>query len=303
MVSVAASAWLYPPRRRGEPGRGADHGLAGVAVDAVAGHGREVADRGRAVLPLREEAGDDVVADRELGHALAHRLHHAGAVGHRDAPVRRRHPSAHDGVVVVVERARVEPDPDLARAGGAGVGHVDELQPVEPAGRAEYDALHFRPDPCPPDIPDGLDCHARPCSSADSWSIETHVWDKSGRKEQPPKPRRSWRAVGTSMAHSDARCLRNIRIPLAKSAQAARAAKREVRVVARGDRPEPGGEAVEIDRGRGRHVLQVGPGQPAIAAAAQPEGAHPLREGALDPGPPGVAAPPLLGAEPSRGSP
>ena len=62
--------------------------------------------------------------------------------------------------------------------------------------------------------------------------------------------------------------------------------------------PEPGGEAVEIDRGRGRHVLQAGPGQPAIAAAAEPEGAHPLREGALDPGPPGVAAPPFLGAEP-----
>ena len=29
-----------------------------------------------------------------------------------------------------------------------------------------------------------------------------------------------------------------------------------------GDRPEPGGEPLEVDRGRGRHVLQVRLGQP-----------------------------------------
>src|SRR4051794_4667303 len=32
------------------------------------------------------------------------------------------------------------------------------------------------------------------------------------------------------------------------------------------DRPEPGGEPFEVDRGRGRHVLQVRLGQPPIAA-------------------------------------
>ena len=68
-------------------------------------------------------------------------------------------------------------------------------------------------------------------------------------------------------------------------------------------RPEPGGEALEVDRGRGRHVLQVGPGQPAVAAAAQAEGAHPLRDRALDPGPPRVGAPALLGREPPAGRP
>jgi hypothetical protein len=52
------------------------------------------------------------------------------------------------------------------------------------------------------------------------------------------------------------------------------------------DRPEPGGEPLEVERGRGCNVLQVGPGQSAVAAAAQPEGAHPLRDRALDPGPP-----------------
>src|SRR4051794_3129387 len=64
------------------------------------------------------------------------------------------------------------------------------------------------------------------------------------------------------------------------------------------DRPEPGGEPFEVDRGRGGDVLEVRSGQPAIAAATQPEGAHPLREGALDPGPPAVAVPALLGAQP-----
>src|SRR3954469_2683327 len=67
------------------------------------------------------------------------------------------------------------------------------------------------------------------------------------------------------------------------------------------DRPEPGGEALEVDRGRGRHVLQAGPGQPPVAAAAQPEGAHALRDRALDPGPPRVGAPTLLGREPPPG--
>src|SRR3954447_10236100 len=62
-------------------------------------------------------------------------------------------------------------------------------------------------------------------------------------------------------------------------------------------RADPGGEPLEVDRGRGGHVLQMGFGQPAIAAAAQPEGAHPLREGALDPGTPRVAAPALLRRE------
>jgi hypothetical protein len=34
-------------------------------------------------------------------------------------------------------------------------------------------------------------------------------------------------------------------------------------------RPEPGGEPLEVDRGCGRHVLQVGLGRPVIAAAAR----------------------------------
>src|SRR3954451_12556529 len=45
-------------------------------------------------------------------------------------------------------------------------------------------------------------------------------------------------------------------------------------------------------------MLQVRLGQPTVTAAAQPEGPYRLREGALDPGPPGVAAAPLLRCQP-----
>ena len=65
--------------------------------------------------------------------------------------------------------------------------------------------------------------------------------------------------------------------------------------------PEPGREPLEVDRGRGGHVLQVGLGQPPVAAAAQAEGADALRDGALDPGPSGVAAPALPRREPAPG--
>src|SRR4051794_19532334 len=79
----------------------------------------------------------------------------------------------------------------------------------------------------------------------------------------------------------------------------------EARGAGRGarDRAEPGGKALDIDRGRGRHVLEVRLGQSAVAAAAQAEGAHPLRNRALDPGPPRVATTPLLRREPLPGGP
>ena len=67
------------------------------------------------------------------------------------------------------------------------------------------------------------------------------------------------------------------------------------------DRAEPGREPLEVDRGRGGHVLQVGLGQPPVAAAAQAEGADAQRDGALDPGPSGVAAPALPRREPAPG--
>src|SRR5215212_1718355 len=63
------------------------------------------------------------------------------------------------------------------------------------------------------------------------------------------------------------------------------------------DRAELGREPLEVDGGRGGHVLQMGFGQPAVAAAAQPERAYPLRDRALDPGTPRVAAPALLRRE------
>src|SRR4051794_5166876 len=44
------------------------------------------------------------------------------------------------------------------------------------------------------------------------------------------------------------------------------------------DRPEPGGEPLEVDRGRGRHVLQVRLGQPAVAAATRSGGSPVVAE-------------------------
>jgi hypothetical protein len=73
-----------------------------------------------------------VAADLGFGHAPTHGLRHACTVGHEDAPVRGRHHPAHDGDVLVVERARVEADPDLAPAGGC---RGRAWRPV-PAGRA-----------------------------------------------------------------------------------------------------------------------------------------------------------------------
>ena len=88
VVSVAASTVAAASRRPGEPARRPHDDLARVAVDPVARHGGEIAQLGRAVLPGRKEAGHDVVAGRELGHPVAHRLDHTGAVGHRDAAAR-----------------------------------------------------------------------------------------------------------------------------------------------------------------------------------------------------------------------
>src|SRR5215217_468003 len=61
---------------------------------------------------------------------------------------------------------------------------------------------------------------------------------------------------------------------------------------------EPIPETAEVDSGRCRDVLQVDLGQPAIARPAQPEGAHALRDGALDPGPSGIKASSLRGRQP-----
>jgi hypothetical protein len=74
-----------------------------------------------------------VVAYRKLGHALSDCLHYAGAIRHRNAPVRRSDPSGNDEVVVIVERAPVKPDPDLARGRRTGVGHLDHFQSIKSA--------------------------------------------------------------------------------------------------------------------------------------------------------------------------
>src|SRR5688500_4673753 len=118
----------------GEPGRRPHHNLPRIAIDPIARGGREIRYSWWPLEPAWKEAGDHRVTRLELGHALAHRLDHAGAVGHRDACVRCWHPSAHDTIVVVVKRARVNPDPDLAGTGHSGTWHLGQLKLVEATG-------------------------------------------------------------------------------------------------------------------------------------------------------------------------
>ena len=133
MVNVAASAWLQPRGRAGEPVRRPDDDLPRVAVNAVAGCCREISDFGWSIVPKREEERDDVVTGREPGHALADSLHHARAVGHRDTPILGGDAAAGDREIVEVQRARMQPHPDLARSRRAGFADIDQLQPIQSA--------------------------------------------------------------------------------------------------------------------------------------------------------------------------
>jgi hypothetical protein len=115
---------VSPRRSRKVRGRSHDD-LAGIPVDAVAGRSGEVGDDGLAVLPEREEAGDHVVARRELRHDVADRLDHAGAVRHGYPSVCDRHATGHHAEIVVVQRARMDPDADLAKTERAGILEID----------------------------------------------------------------------------------------------------------------------------------------------------------------------------------
>src|SRR5271168_5426174 len=79
-LGVAPTAW-----RVGESRRRPYRKVRGEAVDAVAWRAGEFAHRsaGQPILPLGEEAGNDVIAWPELRHAFAYGFDHAGAVGHQ----------------------------------------------------------------------------------------------------------------------------------------------------------------------------------------------------------------------------
>src|SRR3984893_9191237 len=83
-LGVAPNAW-----RVGESRRRPYRKVRCEAVDAIAWRAGEVAHRspGQPILPLREEAGNDMVAWPELHYAFAHRFNHPGAVGHQYSTV------------------------------------------------------------------------------------------------------------------------------------------------------------------------------------------------------------------------
>src|SRR5690606_34186010 len=116
--------------------------LARIAVDTVAGRRREVADHCGAFEPRRKEARDDAVADREFRDAGADRLGDARGIGHRNAAVGRRDESRYDGIVVEIQRARMNADTDFAGTGIAWIREIDELQVVETAGFRDTYGFH-----------------------------------------------------------------------------------------------------------------------------------------------------------------
>ena len=74
-----------------------------------------------------------MVAWPELRHAFAHRFDQASAVGHQYPTVSGRVAAIGDQQVMVVERGRVQRDPDLARPGLTRVRDVLDLNPIQPA--------------------------------------------------------------------------------------------------------------------------------------------------------------------------
>src|ERR1700751_4485073 len=86
-----------------------------------------------------------MVAWPELCHAFAHRFDHAGAVGHQYPTVSGRVgvTAIGDQQVVVIERARVERDPDLAGPGLTRVRDIVALDPLQPARSTKDCSFHY----------------------------------------------------------------------------------------------------------------------------------------------------------------
>ena len=84
-----------------------------------------------------------MVAWPELRHALAHGFDHTGAVGHQYPTVSGRETAIGDQQVVIVERGRVECDPDLTRPGLTRVRDVVDLDPIQPARRTKDCSFHY----------------------------------------------------------------------------------------------------------------------------------------------------------------
>ena len=108
--------------------RSRDHGRACIAVYPVARRGGKACMQRLAIQPLREECRHHVVTHGEITDRLAHRLHHASAIGHRDAAIGGWHLSADNAQVMKIQRTGMQPHADLACRGLAGIGQRDGAQ-------------------------------------------------------------------------------------------------------------------------------------------------------------------------------
>ncbi len=81
------------------------HDFSGKAVGTIPWRTGKVTHAGvrQAILPLREKAGDHMVAGPEFADAAAHLFHNAGAVRHHDAPCFSRDRAVCDQQIVIVK--------------------------------------------------------------------------------------------------------------------------------------------------------------------------------------------------------
>ena len=119
---------MAPACRRAREGSGGrHHDLPGEAVDPVAWRGGEIGKSGLTVQPGRKEGGYDMVARLELRDLGADRLHHPGAIRHRDASIGGRKPSRHHAQIVEVQGGGMHTHADGGRSGFVGVEEVHQL--------------------------------------------------------------------------------------------------------------------------------------------------------------------------------
>jgi len=75
-----------------------------------------------------------VIAGLESVDACADRLDDARAVRHRNAPGLGGQHAADDAIVMEVQRARVNANPKLARAGLSRIADIDDLETIDAGG-------------------------------------------------------------------------------------------------------------------------------------------------------------------------
>lgn len=106
---------------------GGHHRRACIAIDAIAGRGGKAGMQRLTVQPLGEEGGHHMIANGELIHFRPDGFHHPGTIGHGDAALSGRHLPGHHAKVMKIQRACMQPHPDLTACRLPGVGQGNTM--------------------------------------------------------------------------------------------------------------------------------------------------------------------------------